>query len=128
MAPRTRVLRHESELGAWTLVRRQPDARLRGYVAEYEGYVERSAASQVLRQQVPTTQLPLIINFGSHWAASEEPHGPHELHQGEAACVGRTAGRLGWHGGHGFGREYRGGACHFGLAGDAAPAQRELMH
>lgn len=80
MAPRLRVLRHESELGAWELVRRRPDRRLRGYVVEYEGYVERDAAAQVQRQQVPTTQLPLILNFGSSWGACEEPDGPRELH------------------------------------------------
>jgi AraC-like DNA-binding protein len=80
MAPRTRVLRHESDLGAWELARCRPDPCLRGYVVGYEGYVERGAETQVLRQQVPTTQLPLILNFGSHWGASEEPHGPRELH------------------------------------------------
>ena len=80
MAPRLRVLRHESELGAWELVRSAPSPRLRGYVVMYEGYVERGAPVQVLRQQVPVAQLPLILNFGSPWAASETPDGPHELH------------------------------------------------
>jgi AraC-like DNA-binding protein len=80
MAPRLRVLRHESELGAWELVRRAPSPKLRGYVVGYEGYVERSAPVQVLRQQVPVAQLPLIVNFGSRWAASETPDGRRELH------------------------------------------------
>ena len=80
MAPRVRVLRHESELGAWELVRRAPGPELHGYVVGYEGYVERSAPVQVLRQQVPVAQLPLIVNFGSPWAASDTPDGPGELH------------------------------------------------
>jgi AraC-like DNA-binding protein len=79
MAPRLRVLRHESELGAWELVRRAPSPKLRGYVVGYEGYVERGAAP-VQRQQVPVAQLPLIVNFGSRWAASDTADGPHELH------------------------------------------------
>ena len=80
MAPRLRVLRHESELGAWELVRRPPTPELRGFVVEYEGYVERGAAVQVQRQQVPVAQLPLIVNFGSTWGASDTPDGPRALH------------------------------------------------
>jgi AraC-like DNA-binding protein len=79
MAPRVRVLRHESELGAWELVRRTPSPTLEGYVVAYEGYVE-SGAAPVQRQQVPVAQLPLIVNFGSPWAASDTPDGPRELH------------------------------------------------
>ena len=79
MAPLLRVLRHESELGAWELVRRAPSPKLRGYVSGYEGYVERSAIP-VQRQQVPVAQLPLIVNFGSRWAASDTPDGPRDVH------------------------------------------------
>ena len=79
MAPRLRVLRHESELGAWELVRRAPSPTLHGYVVGYEGYTERGAAP-VQRQQVPVAQLPLIVNFGSPWAASDTPDGRRELH------------------------------------------------
>jgi AraC-like DNA-binding protein len=79
MAPRLRVLRHESELGAWELVRRAPSPKLHGYVVGYEGYVEQGAAP-VQRQQVPVAQLPLIVNFGSPWAASDTPDGTRELH------------------------------------------------
>ena len=80
MAPRLRVLGHESELGAWELVRRAPAPGLRGYVIEYEGYDERGAAVQVQRQQVPVARLPLIVNFGSRWSASAAPDGARELH------------------------------------------------
>ena len=47
------MLRHESELGVWELVTRAPDPRLRGYVGDYQGYVE-SGSPRLLRQQVPT--------------------------------------------------------------------------
>jgi hypothetical protein len=76
-----RVLRHESELGAWQLVRRAPSRALRGYVVQYEGYVERGAPVQVQRQQVPVAQVPLIVNFGSPWAASDTPDGPSRPHE-----------------------------------------------
>ena len=39
---------------------------MRGYVVEYEGYVERGAAVQVQRQQVPVAQLPLIVRSSVH--------------------------------------------------------------
>jgi AraC-like DNA-binding protein len=74
------VLCHESELGAWELVRRPPRPQLRGYVVEYEGYVERGASVQVQRQQVPVARLPPIVNFGSPWAASDTPDGVREIH------------------------------------------------
>ena len=67
-----------SELGA-----RPPRARARLCAAtsiDYEGYVERGAAVQVQRQQVPVARLPLIVNFGSRWSASAAPDGARELH------------------------------------------------
>jgi AraC-like DNA-binding protein len=66
MSTDTRVLRHESELGGWELVLRAPDARLARLVSDYQGYVERGSPPP-LRQQAPTTFLPLIVNFGSPW-------------------------------------------------------------
>jgi AraC-like DNA-binding protein len=60
------VLKHESELGRWELVTRAPDAQLRGYVGDYQGYVE-SGSPAPLRQQVPTPLIPIILNFGSTW-------------------------------------------------------------
>lgn len=67
-----RVLRHESELGSWELVRRAPAAHLRALVHDYEGYVESGRASQVLRQQVPSPRIPLIMNFGAPWEVAAE--------------------------------------------------------
>ena len=70
-----RVFEHESELGHWELVTRQPDARLRGYVGEYQGYLE-SGSPAPLRQQVPTPWLPLIVNFGSRWNVASSAAAP----------------------------------------------------
>ena len=80
MTRRLRVLRHESDSGTWELVRSVPAPGLHRHVVEYEGYVERGATEGLLRQQVPTTLVPLILNFGSAWAAADEPGGRHELH------------------------------------------------
>jgi AraC-like DNA-binding protein len=70
----TRALRHESELGSWELVLRTPDPRLSGLVSDYQGYVERGSPPP-LRQQVPTTFLPLIVNFGSPWGIGDSEDG-----------------------------------------------------
>ena len=70
-----RVLGHESELGHWELVTREPDARLRGYVGEYQGYLE-SGSPSPLRQEVPTPWLPLILNFGSRWNVASSAAAP----------------------------------------------------
>jgi AraC-like DNA-binding protein len=79
---RTRVLRHDSELGQWELVIRPPARRLRPFVGDYEGYVETTAPWPVLRQQVPATRLPLIFNFGARWHVedSSDGSGRTELH------------------------------------------------
>jgi AraC-like DNA-binding protein len=78
---RTRVLRHDSELGHWEVVLRPPTPRLRAFVGDYEGYVE-AGAPPGLRQQVPATRLPLIFNFGARWHVrdSSDGSGRSELH------------------------------------------------
>ena len=85
MSEALRVLRHESELGSWELVTGAPDSRLRGLVCDYEGYVERGAATPVLRQQVPTPRIPLIVNFGAPWNVAERERriaaGARQLHR-----------------------------------------------
>jgi AraC-like DNA-binding protein len=75
MSAATRVLRHESELGSWELVQRAPDPRLSGLVFDYQGYIE-SGSPPPLRQQVPTSFLPLIVNFGSPWEIGDSEAGP----------------------------------------------------
>ena len=66
MSAELRVRRDDSGLGSWELVTRVPDARLRGYVGVYQGYVE-SGSRAPLRQEVPIPLIPLIVNLGSPW-------------------------------------------------------------
>jgi AraC-like DNA-binding protein len=86
----TRVLRHESELGQWELVLRAPDPRLRALVGEYEGYVE-SGSPPPLRQQVPTTRLPLIVNFGSDWHVAPSADGARTAYGSFTAGLGERS-------------------------------------
>jgi AraC-like DNA-binding protein len=72
-----RVTRHESEVGGWELVSRAPDARLRGYVGDYQGYVE---SGSPVRQEVPMPLVPVIVNFGSRWNVASSATGPHVSH------------------------------------------------
>jgi AraC-like DNA-binding protein len=65
--PPLRILRRESDLGCWELGIGQPDSRLRGIVHRYEGYAESASPAPVLRQEVPSLHVPLIVNFGSRW-------------------------------------------------------------
>ncbi len=85
-----RVLRHESELGSWERVLRAPHLRLRAFVGEYEGYVE-SGTSAPLRQQVPTTRLALIVNFGSSWQIASAPTGPRVEYDSFVAGLGERS-------------------------------------
>jgi AraC-like DNA-binding protein len=59
----TQVYRHDSEVGRWELVLREPHPSLQLYVHEYVGYLE-STATMVCRQELPSTRVPVIINFG----------------------------------------------------------------
>src|SRR5262245_53757053 len=87
MDARAKTLRHESELGTWELVLRPPDERLRAFVGDYQGYVE-SGSRPPLRQQAPTTWLPLIVNFDSPWQISASADGPREEHGSFVAGLG----------------------------------------
>ena len=69
-----RVVHHESNIGAWELVLRTPDVRLRRFVSDYQGYTE-SGSPAPLRQQAPTTWIPLIVNLGSTWEVAGAPMG-----------------------------------------------------
>jgi AraC-like DNA-binding protein len=74
-----RVLRHDSALGRWELVTRAPDPRLRGYVGDYQGYVEIGSPAPV-RREVPIPLIPLIVNFGSPWKVAASPTGTYVAH------------------------------------------------
>jgi AraC-like DNA-binding protein len=56
--------RDASAGAAWEMARTRPPDALRGYVREYVGWWERSS-HPVVRREVPTDLVPLIINFGS---------------------------------------------------------------
>jgi AraC-like DNA-binding protein len=87
-----RVLRHESELGSWELVTGAPAARLRNLVCDYEGYLEGGGApTPVLRQQVPTPRIPLVVNFGAPWNVADSMDGPPEAHDSFVAGLGERS-------------------------------------
>jgi AraC-like DNA-binding protein len=82
-----RVVRHESELGSWELVLRAPEPGLAALVSDYQGYVE-SGAPAPLRQQAPTTWLPLIVNFGATWEIAESEDSAPMAHASFLAGLG----------------------------------------
>jgi AraC-like DNA-binding protein len=59
-----RTIRHESEHGSWEMVRTVPHPSLRAHVSEYVGWFEHFAVP-IVRREVPTEEVPLIINFGA---------------------------------------------------------------
>lgn len=61
-APRTQVLRHESDLGRWEVVSRDADPRLREYVL---GYIGVDSRIRFLRERhMPHGEVMVIVNFG----------------------------------------------------------------
>jgi AraC-like DNA-binding protein len=90
MSAQPRVVRHESELGSWELVLRAPDRSLVALVSDYQGYVERGTPAP-LRQQAPTTWLPLIVNFGAPWEIAESEDGPPAAHASFLAGLGERS-------------------------------------
>jgi AraC-like DNA-binding protein len=67
----TRVLHADAEHGRWELVLGRPDRRLRAFVHGYQGYDESGAPAPVLRQEVPSVRVPLIVNFGARWRIAQ---------------------------------------------------------
>ena len=59
-----RTVRHESAEGRWEMVCGAPHPSLRAYVREYMGWHEHFAVP-ICRREVPTEDIPLIINFGA---------------------------------------------------------------
>ena len=59
-----RAVRHESVQGQWEMVRGVPPPVLRPYVREYIGWFEHFAVP-ICRREVPTEEIPLIINFAA---------------------------------------------------------------
>jgi AraC-like DNA-binding protein len=87
-----RVVRHESELGSWTLAERRSDERLRGLVDRFEDYEETSAPAAIRRQEPPVPVVPLIANFEASWEVADSPEGvPVRHHSFIAGLSDRTA-------------------------------------
>lgn len=61
--PTTTVTAHESERGHWQNVRRQPDAQIRPYVHDYQGY-EQVTPHVIRERHMPHGAVTVIINFG----------------------------------------------------------------
>jgi AraC-like DNA-binding protein len=77
-SPPSQVLRHESELGSWEMVRRAPAAPLAGLVeGTYCGWAETFSPGPI-RRELPTTKVPLIFNFGAGYRVGS-PGGTIEL-------------------------------------------------
>lgn len=62
-------MRSSGEPG-WTLWRRRPGPGLRGWVVEYQGYVERGGRP-VRRRELPSPVIPLILNLGAPFASHD---------------------------------------------------------
>jgi hypothetical protein len=56
-------MRAESEIGMWESATRAPHPRLRGHVASYTGYAERTPAP-LRRLAAATMTIPMIISLG----------------------------------------------------------------
>ena len=63
-AARAQVTRHASSLGRWELATAPPAAPLQPFAREYVGWAE-DMAVPLCRRELPTEEVPLIINFGS---------------------------------------------------------------
>ena len=61
--PPVRVVRHESVLGRWEMVRGAPHPLLTGLVRGYAGFVEHGPR-RLRRREVAQEQVTLILNFG----------------------------------------------------------------
>ena len=59
-----RRVRHESALGKWEMVWGAPHPSLRTHVRDYIGWFEHFAVP-LCRREVPTEDIPVIINFRS---------------------------------------------------------------
>lgn len=61
---RAAVTRHDSGLGRWEFATAQPMAALRPFAREFVGWNE-ALAVPLCRRELPTEEVPLIINFGA---------------------------------------------------------------
>jgi len=73
--PGATVVRHASARGAWTLVRAPPAPALRPFVHEYQGY-EETGGTPVVRRELPSPRIPLILDFGRSFSLHHTAHDP----------------------------------------------------
>jgi AraC-like DNA-binding protein len=68
----TQVIRHESPLGSWEYAIGTPHASLGPHVrSPYYGWIE-DVAVPICRREVPTEDVPIIINFGAPFRLYEQ--------------------------------------------------------
>lgn len=77
-----RTTRHQSELGAWEVVSRDPDRRLRDHVTRFCGYREQGDRP-LRRRELPSTDVVVVLSFGPSIDVSDPAAG--------AALVRRTS-------------------------------------
>src|SRR5215510_14948768 len=65
--------RHDTAFGRWEFVRVAPPPALARYVIEYQGY--REASQPIVRREVPSGFVSLIINLGAPFDV-RYPHDP----------------------------------------------------
>jgi AraC-like DNA-binding protein len=81
-AASVRITRHESGRGAWEVVSRDPDRRLREHVARFCGYREQ-LDRPLRRRELPSTDVVVVLSFGPSIDVSDPAAG--------AALVRRTS-------------------------------------
>jgi AraC-like DNA-binding protein len=87
----SRTVRDDSEHVAWELVRARPDPRLRGVVERYEGYVESASRTPLLRQEVPWTRVPMIVNFAARWRIGDDGSSAGDRHDSFVAGLSESS-------------------------------------
>jgi len=58
------ITRHESPMGRWEMALRKPHPALRLHVRQYCGWFEHMGTA-LTRRELPTEEIPLVINFGA---------------------------------------------------------------
>lgn len=67
-------LSYDGEAGSWEILRTLPHRALSPYVIDYSGYRE-SGGKPVWRRELPTSFIPLIINFDAPFTIRDRPAG-----------------------------------------------------
>jgi AraC-like DNA-binding protein len=67
-------LAYDGEAGSWEILRTLPHRALSPYVIDYSGYRE-STGTEVWRRELPSSFIPLIINFGAPFTLRDEAGG-----------------------------------------------------